>query len=42
MGQLMMVVILVTLGLVSYFGISLWLGTIPPFLFRKRAGGVAK
>ena len=42
MGQLMMVVILVTLGLVSYFGISLWLGTVPPFLFRKRAGGVKK
>ena len=42
MGQFMMVVILVTLGLVSYFGISSWLGTIPAFLFRKRSGVMKK
>ena len=42
MGQLMMVVILVTLGLVSYFGTSLWLGTIPPFLLGKRARNLRK
>ena len=37
LGQFMSLVILVTLGLGSYFGLSFWLGTIPPFLFRKRA-----
>ena len=35
MGQFMSLVMLVTLGLGSYFGLSFWLGTIPPFLFRK-------
>ena len=37
LGQFMSLLILVTLGLGSYFGLSFWLGTIPPFLFRKRA-----
>ena len=34
-GQLIMLIVMVIMGLASYFAASFFLGTIPPFLFRK-------
>ena len=38
LAQLAQMSLIITAGLVSYFAMSYWLGTIPPFLFRKLKG----
>lgn len=37
-AQLVMMSLIIISGLASYFAVSHWLGTIPPFLFRKLQG----
>ena len=37
-AQLVMMSVIIISGLASYFAVSYWLGTIPPFLFRKLQG----
>ena len=37
-AQLVMMSLIIISGLASYFVVSYWLGTIPPFLFRKLQG----
>ena len=38
LAQLAQMSLIIIAGLVSYFAMSYWLGTIPPFLFRKLKG----